>query len=45
MNNILKQSGKKSVSEKSKELRIEEKVFLLATRLCEGLNTTKEVLK
>jgi hypothetical protein len=43
MHKILKQVGKKVVNSKSKELRIEEKAYLLSMRLHEGLNTTREV--
>ena len=42
MHKILEQLDKKIISNKSKELRIQEKAYFLSTRLCETLNRAEE---
>ena len=43
MNKILKQSGKKPITQKTKDKRIAEKTQLLSARLTKQLNNLTEV--
>ena len=45
MHKILTQLNKKTLNQKSKAQRIEEKVYLMSPRLVCELNKTKEVCK